>query len=126
MNDEMCGTARIYEETVQILADEGIKIYVNTLRKVTAGMGEMPTRVTKLGSVKFTADAAGRRIVVTTDGGRVRLHAKGRGRTKKGHKRSKPACQKQRHILASRKCLSHHPHSSMDQSRTSRRTLPPN
>ena len=85
-----------YEEAVQMLADEGIKICVNTLRKVTAGMGEMLARLTKLGSVKVSGDAAGRRIVVTTDGGRVRLREKRRGRTKKGHKRFKPAWREPR------------------------------
>ena len=80
-----------YDEAVQMLADEGIKTCVNTLRKVTAGMGEMLARLTKMGTVKVSGDATGRRIVVTTDGGRVRLREKRRGRTKKGHKRFKPA-----------------------------------
>ena len=62
-----------YEVAVQMLADGGIKICVNTLRKVTAGMGEMLSRLTKLGSVKVSEDAAGPRIVVTTDGTRVPL-----------------------------------------------------
>ena len=85
-----------YEEAVQMLTDEGITICVNTLRKVTAGMGEMLARLTKLGSVKVSGDAAGRRIVVTTDGGRVRLREKRRGRTKNGHKRFKPAWREPR------------------------------
>jgi len=85
-----------YEEAVQMLADEGLKISVNTLRKVTAGMGEMLARLTKLGSVKVSGDAAGRRIVVTTDGGRVRLREKRRGKTKRGHKRFKPAWREPR------------------------------
>ena len=85
-----------YEEAVQMLADEGIKICVNTLRKVTAGMGKMLARLTKLGSVKVSGDATGRRIVVTTDGGRVRLREKRRGKTKKGHKRFKPAWREPR------------------------------
>ena len=88
-----------YEEAVQMLADEGIKICVNTLRKVTAGMGEMLARLTKLGSVNVSGDAAGRRIVVTTDGGRVRLREKRRGKTKKGHKRFKPAWREPRLIM---------------------------
>jgi len=54
-----------YEEAVQMLDDEGIRICVNTLRKVTAGMGEMLARLTKSGSVKVSGDAAGGRIVVT-------------------------------------------------------------
>ena len=85
-----------YEEAVQMLEDEGLKICVNTLRKVTAGMGEMLARLTKLGSVKVSGNVAGRRIVVTTDGGRVRLREKRRGKTKKGHKRFKPAWREPR------------------------------
>ena len=85
-----------YEEAVQMLEDEGIKICVNTLRKVTAGMGEMLARLTKLGTVKVSGDAAGRRIVVTTDGGRVRLREKRRGKTKNGRKRFKPAWREPR------------------------------
>ena len=85
-----------YEEAVQMLADEGLDICVNTLRKVTAGMGEMLARLTKLGSVKVKGNAAGRRIVVTTDGGRVRLREKRRGKTEKGRKRFKPAWREPR------------------------------
>ena len=85
-----------YEEAVQMLADEGIKICVNTLQKVTAGMGEMLARLTESGSVKVSGDATGRRIVVTTDGGRVRLREKRRGKTEKGHKRFKPAWREPR------------------------------
>ena len=85
-----------YEEAVQLLADEGIRICVNTLRKVTAGMGKMLARLTSLGSVKVSGNVAGRRIVVTTDGGLVRLREKRRGKTKKGHKRFKPAWREPR------------------------------
>ena len=46
--------------------------------------------------VKVSGDAAGRRIVVTTDGGRVRLREKRRGKTKKGHKRFKSAWREPR------------------------------
>jgi hypothetical protein len=59
-------------------------------------MGEMLARLTKLGSVKVSGNAAGRRIVVTTDGGRVRLREKRRGKTEKGHKRFKPAWREPR------------------------------
>jgi len=85
-----------YEEAVEMLTDAGIRICVNTLRKVTAGMGEMLARLTKLGSVKVSGNAAGRRIVVTTDGGRTRIREKRRGKTKKGHKRFKPAWREPR------------------------------
>ncbi len=85
-----------YEEAVQMLADEGIRICVNTLRKVIAGMGKMLARLTSLGSVKVSGNVAGRRIVVTTDGGRVRLREKRQGRTEKGRKRFTPAWREPR------------------------------
>lgn len=48
------------------------------------------------GAGKVSGDATGRRIVVTTDGGRVRLRGKRRGKTKKRHKRFKPAWREPR------------------------------
>ena len=85
-----------YEEAVQMLAEEGLKVCVNTLRRVTAGMGKMLARLTKLGKVNVSGDATGKRIVVTTDGGRVRLREKRRGRTNKGRKRFRPAWREPR------------------------------
>lgn len=76
-----------FEEAVDMLAGEGIRVSVNRLRKVTAGMGLMLSRLTSQGALKATGNADGRRIVVTTDGGRVRLRERRRGKTKKGRKR---------------------------------------
>ncbi len=50
---------------------------------VTLNIGEMLTRLTKLGSLKFSGNAAGRRMVVATDGGQVHFREKHRGRQKK-------------------------------------------
>ena len=58
-----------------------------------AGSATMQAQAAKLAK---SQNAAGRRIVVTTDGGRVRLREKRRGRTKKGHKRFKPAWREPR------------------------------
>ena len=76
-----------FEEAAEILAGEGIRISVNRLRKVTAGIGRMLSRLTSQATLKAAGNAAGRRIVVTTDGGRVRLRERRRGKTKKGRKR---------------------------------------
>lgn len=76
-----------FEEAAEMLAGEGIRVSVNRLRKVTAGMGRMLSRLTSQGTLKAAGNAAGRRIVVTTDGGRVRLRERRRGKTKKGRKR---------------------------------------
>ena len=79
-----------YEEAAEMLAHEGIKVSVNQLRGVTAGMGRMLQRLTTQGSLTAAGNVAGRRIVVSMDGGRVRLRERRRGKTKKGRKRFSP------------------------------------
>jgi hypothetical protein len=79
-----------YDEAVVMLAEEGISISVNQLRAVTAGMGRVLQRMTDLGSLTAAGSVSGRRIVVSMDGGRVRLRERRRGKTKKGRKRFAP------------------------------------
>jgi hypothetical protein len=79
-----------YDEAVVMLAEEGIHISVNQLREVTAGMGRMLERMTQQGSLIAAGNVSGRRIVVSMDGGRVRLRERRRGKTKKGRKRFAP------------------------------------
>ena len=79
-----------YDEAAGMLAGEGICVSVNVLRTVTAGMGRMLQRLTKGGSLQVAGTVAGRRIVVTMDGGRVRLRERRQGKTKKGYKRFSP------------------------------------
>ena len=79
-----------YEEAAQMLAEQGIDVSVNQLRGVTAGMGRMLQKLTSQGSLKVVGSVAGRRIVVSMDGGRVRLRERRRGKTKKGRKRFSP------------------------------------
>jgi hypothetical protein len=79
-----------YEEAVEMLAEQGIDISVNQLRGVTAGMGRMLQKLTTQGSLTVTGKVSGRRIVVSMDGGRVRLRERRRGKTKKGRKRFSP------------------------------------
>ena len=76
-----------FEEAAEMLAAEGLRVSVNRLRQVTAGMGRLLSRLTRAGTLTAAGNAAGRRIVVTTDGGRVRLRERRRGKTKKGRKR---------------------------------------
>lgn len=76
-----------YEEAAQMLADQGIDVSVNQLRDVTAGMGQMLQRLTRDGALSAGGTVTGRRIVVSMDGGRVRLREPRRGKTKKGRKR---------------------------------------
>jgi hypothetical protein len=88
-----------YEEAATMLAGEGIVVCVNTLRKVTAGMGRMLKRLTQQGSLTVAGTAAGRRIVVTMDGGRVRLRERRKGKTKKGRQRFSPQWREPRLFL---------------------------
>ena len=76
-----------YEEAVEMLAEQGIHVCVNQLRGVTAGMGRMLQRMTSQGLLTVAGNVAGRRIVVSMDGGRVRLRERRRGKTKKGRKK---------------------------------------
>ena len=79
-----------YEEAAEMLAEQGIDVSVNQLRSVTAGMGQMLQKRTTQGSLTVAGNVSGRRIVVSLDGGRVRLRERRRGKTKKGRKRFSP------------------------------------
>ena len=79
-----------YEEAAEMLAEQGIDVSVNQLREVTAGMGRMLQKRTTQGSLTVAGNVSGRRIVVSLDGGRVRLRERRRGKTKKGRKRFTP------------------------------------
>ena len=85
-----------YEEAAQMLAGEGIHVSVNQLREVTAGMGRLLQRLSSQGSLTVAGEVSGRRIVVSMDGGRVRLRTRRRGKTKKGRKRFTPAWREPR------------------------------
>ena len=70
-----------YEEAAEMLAEQGIDVSVNQLRNVTAGMGRMLQKRTTQGSLTVAGNVSGRRIVVSLDGGRVRLRERRRGKT---------------------------------------------
>ena len=76
-----------FEEAAAMLAEQGLSVSVNQIRKVTSTLGAMLGRLTSEGALQPSGDVTGRRIVVTTDGGRVRLRECRRGKTKKGWKK---------------------------------------
>ena len=79
-----------YEEAAEMLAEQGIDVSVNQLRAVTAGMGKMLQKLTTQGSLTVAGNVSGRRIVVSMDGGRVRLRERRPGKTKTGRKKFSP------------------------------------
>jgi len=86
-----------YEEAAEMLSGEGIVVSVNTLRNVCGHIGQKLVQLTSEASVKVAGNIGNRRIVVSLDGGRVRLREPRRaarrrtvrhqGRTKKGRKK---------------------------------------
>lgn len=79
-----------FDEAARMLRAEGIEVSVNRLRKLVAGTGDMLRRLSESGSLHPSGNVSGKRVVVTTDGGRVRLRERRRGKTKKGRKRFQP------------------------------------
>lgn len=76
-----------YEEAAEMLSGEGIRVSVNRLREVCGLVGRKLARLTQEGSVQVAGNITNRRIVVSLDGGRVRLREPKKGRTKKGRKK---------------------------------------
>lgn len=76
-----------YEEAVEMLAGQGIVVSVNKLRDVCGGIGRRLSRLTQAGTVLWSGDVGQRRVVVSMDGGRVRLREPRKGRTRKGRRK---------------------------------------
>ena len=76
-----------YEEASEMLSGEGIVVSVNKLREVCGHIGRKLSWLTQEGSIQIEGTTANRRIVVSLDGGRVRLREPRKGRTKKGRKK---------------------------------------
>ena len=76
-----------YEEAAEMLSDACVSVSVNGLREVCGHVGRRLAHLTASGSVAVEGHVEGRRIVVSLDGGRVRLREPRKGRTKKGYKR---------------------------------------
>jgi len=76
-----------YQEAAEMLADDGIVVSVNRLREVCGQIGRRLAHLTLTAGVSVDGHAGKRRIVVSLDGGRVRLREPRKGRTKKGRKK---------------------------------------
>lgn len=76
-----------YEEAAEMLSDDGITVSVNKLREVCGRIGRKLVQMTSSGSMPVEGSVKERRIVVSMDGGRVRLREPRKGRTRKGRKK---------------------------------------
>lgn len=83
-----------FKETEHILTERGYALAAKTIQRIAYRAAERVRLVQQLDHFGFTAEdsLAGRRVVVSTDGGRLRLREKKRGpKTKKGRNRYNPA-----------------------------------
>jgi len=77
-------------ETQQVLAEQGKELNEKTIRNIAYRAAERGRMLQKMGHYSFEPQesVAGRRVVVSCDGGRIRLREKKRGsKTKKGRNR---------------------------------------
>jgi hypothetical protein len=76
------------EEATNVLAERGISMDVKSVRRISYRLAERTRLNQSLSGYCFEEDMAGRRVVVSIDGGRIRLREKKRGpKTKKGRNR---------------------------------------
>ena len=76
------------EEAREVLADRGVDLDIKTLRQIAYRDGTRARLSQQIDDTVFEDTVAGRRVVVSSDGGRLRLRETKRGRkTKKGRQR---------------------------------------
>ena len=77
-----------FEEAQEQLRHQGIHLSVKTITTITYQYAQRVRYAQKAGSIDFGADVSGRRVVISTDGGRIRIRKNKRGkRTQKGRNR---------------------------------------
>ena len=79
-------------EARDVLAQRGVRIDIKVLRRITYRFSERARLSQRLKGLSFDENVAARRVVVSMDGGRIRLREKKRGqKTAKGRSRYKGA-----------------------------------
>ena len=79
-----------FEEVRQVLLEQGVVLGVKVIRKLAYRFADRARALQQAGHIPLSSDEnlSGRRVVVSTDGGRVRLRENKRGpKTKKGRTR---------------------------------------
>ena len=76
------------EEAKQVLAERGINLNVKVVRKIAYQFAERARLAQQVVTMDFESGVAGRKVVISADGGRTRLREKKRGKkTAKGRHR---------------------------------------
>jgi hypothetical protein len=76
------------EEAKQVLAERGIELNVKVVRKIAYQFAERARMAQQVNTMDFESGVAGRKVVISADGGRTRLREKKRGKkTAKGRNR---------------------------------------
>ena len=84
----------------QVLLEQGMKLGVNVLQRIVYRYAERARRVQQMGKYSFEQGIEGRRVIVSTDGGRIRLRENKRGpKTKKGRTRYNGAWREPKLLL---------------------------
>lgn len=85
---QLAAAAGSLAEAVAWLADHGVKIDIKTLRAVVYALAERARLQQQAQRMSFPEKVAGRRVAVSTDGGRIRIRRRKKGpKTKKGRSR---------------------------------------
>jgi hypothetical protein len=96
----MAATLSSFAEAQQVLLELGVKLGVKVIRKIAYRCAERARVVQLLCAYSFDEEVAGRRVIVSSDGGRVRLRENKRGpKTKKGRTRYKGAWREPKLLL---------------------------
>lgn len=76
------------EEVEQLLAERGLGLSINTIRGIAYRFAAQARAIQRAGQLDWGESTAGRRVVVSTDGGRLRIRTTKRGpKTAKGRNR---------------------------------------
>ncbi|OQY08552.1 MAG: hypothetical protein B6I22_00005 [Desulfobacteraceae bacterium 4572_123] len=77
-----------FEEAKDTLLRNGIELDVKTIRDLAYRMAQRARELQQANVINYRENLQGRRVVISTDGGRVRIRKKKRGKkTKKGRNR---------------------------------------
>ena len=91
MESQICCLAAMlssFDEVSRLLEENGIHIGINTVRNIVQQFAFRARAAKKIDSIDFPDNLNGRRVVVSTDGGRIRIRKNKRGpKTPKGRKR---------------------------------------